>query len=146
MKILFNDYISILIHQTDLTLTSYIKAKLAHLNIAPEQNLILLLLWERDGLTQNEIAKKLDKDKTNIARMLCNLEKKGFIRRKMNEFDNRSFNVFLTEDGKKLSEQMIPIAEEFNNIVCSGITREELQTVKRVLFQMRQNVEGIEGK
>lgn len=77
MKISIKDYISIMIHQTDLTLTRYIKAKLAPLNITPEQNLILLLLWGKDGRSQNEIAKSLVKDKTNITRMLDNLEKKN---------------------------------------------------------------------
>lgn len=141
MEISFNDYISIMIHQTDLTLTSYIKAKLAPLNIAPEQNLILLLLWEKDGLSQNEIAKRLDKDKTNIARMLSNLEKKELISRLINETDGRSFNVYLTEKGIKLGEQVYPITEEFNRIVCSGITSEELQIVNEVLLKMQQNVE-----
>lgn len=141
MKFSFNDYISIMIHQTDLTLTSYIKAMLAPLNIAPEQNLILLLLWEKDGLTQNEIAKRLDKDKTNIARMLSNLEKKGLIHRFPNEADSRSLNVYLTDNGKQLGDQVYPIAEEFNRVVCSGISGEELQIVHRVLLKMRQNVE-----
>jgi DNA-binding MarR family transcriptional regulator len=130
-----------MIHQTDLTLTSYIKAKLAPLNIAPEQNLILLLLWEKDGLSQNEIAKRLDKDKTNIARMLSNLEKKELIRRHINETDGRSFNVYLTEKGINSGEQVYPIIEEFNRIVCSGITSEELQIVNEVLLKIQQNVE-----
>ncbi|WP_223587613.1 MarR family winged helix-turn-helix transcriptional regulator [Neobacillus bataviensis] len=141
MKVVINDFLSIMIHQTDLTLTSYIKTKLAPLNIAPEQNLILLLLWEKDGLTQIEIAKKLEKDKTNIARMICNLEKKGFISRHISEIDNRSFNVFLTEKGKKIGEIIKPLAEEFNRTVCAGISKEEQQIVKQVLLKMRQNVE-----
>lgn len=141
MKISFNDYISIMIHQTDLTLTRFVKAKLDPLNIAPEQNLILLLLWEKDGLSQNEIAKRLVKDKTNIARMLNSLEKKGYIHRKINKIDGRSFNVYLTESGKELSELVYPIIEEINRVVCSGITMEELQTVDNVLFKIRRNVE-----
>lgn len=35
-----------------------------------------MLLGEKDGLNQNEIAEKLKKDKTNIARMISNIEKK----------------------------------------------------------------------
>ena len=130
-----------MIHQTDLTLTSYIKAKLAPFNVAPEQNLILMLLWERDGMSQNEIAKELVKDKTNIARMISSLEKKGFISRQINKIDSRAFKVYLTEDGKKLGELVYPIVEEFNDIVRTGITSEELQTVKKVLLKIRQNVE-----
>ena len=141
MENFLNDYIGIMIHQTDLALTSNVKAKLEPLNIAPEQNLVMLLLLEQDGLTQNEIAKRLNKDKTNIARMISNLEEKGFIKRHVNEFDKRSFNIYLTEIGKKLGELLKPIAEENNQIVCSGISNEELQTVKKVLMKMIQNVE-----
>ncbi|RBP95916.1 DNA-binding MarR family transcriptional regulator [Cytobacillus firmus] len=142
MKTRFNDYISIKIHQIDLTLTSYIKDKLAHLNIAPEQNLILMLLWEEDGLSQNEIARRLDKDKSNITRMLSSLEKKGFIKKSMNKEDSRSLNVYLTENGKNLSEHVYPITEEFHSIVTSGIAKEELRIVEDVLTKMRRNVEG----
>jgi DNA-binding MarR family transcriptional regulator len=87
------------------------------------------------------IGKRLDKDKTNIARMLSNLEKKELIRRHINETDGRSFKVYLTEKGIKLGEQVYPITEEFNRIVCSGITSEELQIVNEVLLKMQQNVE-----
>ncbi|GAA3321409.1 hypothetical protein GCM10020331_037130 [Ectobacillus funiculus] len=58
MKLTLDDYISIFIHQTDLALTSCVKDRLAPFNIAPEQNLIMMLLWEQDGLTQNELAEK----------------------------------------------------------------------------------------
>ncbi|MFJ7746331.1 MarR family winged helix-turn-helix transcriptional regulator [Peribacillus sp. NPDC097295] len=142
MKISIKDYMSIMIHQTDLTLTRYIKAKLAPLNIAPEQNLILLLLWGKDGRSQNEIAKSLLKDKTNITRMLDNLEKKELITRHVNESDSRSYNVYLTEKGIKLGEQVYPITEEFNRIVCSGITSEELQIANKVLLKIQKNIES----
>lgn len=142
MKFSFSDYISILIHQTDLTLTNGIKAKLSPLNLAPEQNLILMLLWEQDGLSQNEIAKGLNKDKTNIARMINSLEKKGFIRRQCSKTDARSFHINLTENGKQLSKMVYPIIEEFNRIVRSGIMQEELETVEKVLMKIRQNVEA----
>ena len=135
------DYISIMIHQTDLNLTNYIKAQLIPLNIAPEQNLILMLLYKNEGLSQNEIAGKLNKDKTNIARMLSNLEKKGLIRRRINEVDGRSFKVSLTEEGEKLEKVVFPIVEEFNQVICSGITIEELHMLRQILSKMRKNVE-----
>ncbi|HWO97725.1 MAG TPA: MarR family transcriptional regulator [Bacillus sp. (in: firmicutes)] len=140
MKLSLNDYISIIIHQTDLTLTSYVKTKLAPLNIAPEQNLIMMLLWEQDGMTQNEIAEKLYKDKTNIARMASNLESKGFIQRVVSKEDRRSLKLYLTDKGKELGHSVTPIAEEFNRQVCSGITDEELKELRRILSKIRDNV------
>lgn len=140
MRSSLNDYISIVIHQTDLTLTSYVKTKLAPLNIAPEQNLIMILLWEKDGMTQNEIAEKLYKDKTNIARMASNLENKGFIQRVPSKEDRRSLKLYLTDKGKELGRSVTPIAEEFNRQVCHGITDEELKELRRILSKMRDNV------
>ena len=141
MKLTLNDYISIFIHQTDLLLTNHIKNKLAPHSLAPEQNLIMMVLWEQDGITQNNIAKKLGKDKTNIARMVYNLEQKGFIQRVNDEKDKRISIVYLTESGKKLANRIIPITEEFNELVCKGITNEELLEVKRIITKMRANVE-----
>ena len=140
MKLTLQDYISIKIHKTDLLLTSSIKSKLEAFNLAPEQNLIMMLLWEQDGLSQHQIVEKLNKDKTNIARMASNLEKKGFINRIECHEDRRSIRLYLTECGKKLGEKVIPITEQFNENVRKGISDEELLQMERLLAKMNQNV------
>ncbi|KGP72108.1 MarR family winged helix-turn-helix transcriptional regulator [Pontibacillus yanchengensis] len=141
MNLGFQDYISIKLHKTDLNLTNEIKSRLEPYNLAPEQNLIMMLLWEEDGLTQNQLAQKLNKDKTNVARMASNLEKKGFITRSLSIEDRRSLKLYLTEEGKQLGEKVIPIAEEFNDVVCNGITNEELMELERILNKMNKNVD-----
>lgn len=140
MKLSMDDYISIFIHKTDLTLTSYVKNKLAPFNLAPEQNLIMMLLWEKDGMTQNEVAEMLVKDKTNIARMVSNLEKKGFIKRIISLSDRRSLQLHLTDKGKELGATITPITEDFNKLVCQGVSKEEICELKRILTKMRDNV------
>ncbi|MDT8861376.1 MarR family transcriptional regulator [Alkalihalobacillus sp. MEB130] len=141
MKLSFQDYISIKLHKTDLTLTSYVKAKLEPYNLAPEQNLIMMLLWEQDGLSQHQLVTKLEKDKTNIARMASNLEKKGFIKRSHCQDDRRSLKLYLTPCGKKLGDEVIPIAEQFNDLVCKGISEVELMQMEKILEKMNKNVQ-----
>lgn len=141
MNLTFQDYISIKIHKTDLVLTNFIKLKLEPFNLAPEQNLIMMLLWEKDGLTQNHIGEKLDKDKTNIARMASSLEKKGFIKRSHCSDDRRSVKLYLTPCGEKLGEEIKPLIEEFNEVVCKGFSNEELIELERLLFKMKKNVQ-----
>jgi DNA-binding MarR family transcriptional regulator len=140
LKLPFEDYITILVHQADLTFKNYIKNNLAPHNLAPEQTLIMMLLWEKDGLSQNEIAEKLNKDKTNIARMVANLEQKGFIRRVSGGKDWRALEVYLTDEGKELGGKVIPIADEFNERVCRGVSKEELTMLKKILSIMCANV------
>ncbi|WP_078543494.1 MarR family winged helix-turn-helix transcriptional regulator [Litchfieldia alkalitelluris] len=143
MRLSFQDYISIKIHQTDLSLTSFVKSKLEPFNLAPEQNLIMMLLWEKDGITQNQLVESLEKDKTNIARMASSLEKKGFIQRIHCPNDRRSVRLYLTQAGKELGEKVIPIAEEFNEIVCKGITEEEILELERLLGKINENVQRL---
>ncbi|MFB5189751.1 MarR family winged helix-turn-helix transcriptional regulator [Alicyclobacillus fastidiosus] len=140
MKVNFSEFISILIHNTDLIFTNYVKATLYPFNLAPEQNLIMMLLWEQDGLNQNEIADKLKKDKTNVARMISNLEQKGFIHRVTGE-DRRSLRVYLTDQGKELGDDVIPLIHQFNDLVCKGITDEEIEQMRRILLKMSANVQ-----
>ncbi|WP_102348202.1 MarR family transcriptional regulator [Bacillus sp. Marseille-P3661] len=140
MKLTFHDIISIKIHKTDLFLTSLVKNKLEPFNIAPEQNLIMMLLWEQDGLSQNQLVEKLDKDKTNIARMAASLEQKGFVKRMNCPNDRRSVKLYLTNSGKELGKEIIPIIEEFNDIVCNGLSSEELVELERLLSKITKNV------
>ncbi|MBB5172526.1 MarR family winged helix-turn-helix transcriptional regulator [Texcoconibacillus texcoconensis] len=140
MKLTFQDYISINIHKTDLLLTGFIKSKLEPFNLAPEQNLIMMLLWEKDGLTQNQLVEKLAKDKTNIARMASNLEKKGFIKRVHCQDDRRAVKLYLTSRGKELGDEVIPVAEAFNDKVVKGISHEELLELERLLAKIKENV------
>lgn len=143
MKLTLHDYISIKIHKTDLKLTSYIKSELERYNLAPEQNLVMMLLWESDGLTQNQVAEKLNKDKTNIARMSSSLEKKGFIERINCTNDRRSIKLYLTTIGKELKDKVIPITEGFNDIVSSDMTENELLEFERLLSKVNKNIEKL---
>ncbi|MGP4075523.1 MarR family winged helix-turn-helix transcriptional regulator [Halobacillus sp. K22] len=139
MKLSFEDYISIKIHRTDLKLTSYIKSMLEPYNLAPEQNLIMMLLWEEDGLNQKQLAMKLNKDKTNIARMASNLEKKGFVTRSYSCEDRRSLELYLTETGSELREEVLPVTEEFNKIATGNLTGEEKEQLAQLLNKIERN-------
>ncbi|WP_306421096.1 MarR family winged helix-turn-helix transcriptional regulator [Halalkalibacter sp. APA_J-10(15)] len=141
MNLTFQDYISISIHRTDLVLTSVIKSKLAPFNLAPEQNLIMMLLWEKDGLSQNQLVEKLNKDKTNIARMAASLESKGFVKREHCPNDRRLMKLYLTACGQNLGNEIIPIAEQFNNHVTNGLSRDEIHELERLLLKIRENVQ-----
>nr|WP_156969534.1 MarR family transcriptional regulator [Jeotgalibacillus campisalis] len=143
MNLRFQDYISIKLHKTDLVLTSFIKSKLEPYNLAPEQNLIMMLLWEKDGLTQNQLGKFLHKDKTNITRMASSLEKKELIKRIQCQEDKRATKIFLTPKGRDLGNEVIPVAEQFNGVVCKDLTTRELTELDRLLSKISQNVQSV---
>lgn len=132
--------IGVFIHTVDLEITSYVNKQLADFQLTSEQNLIMALLWEREGISQNEITAKLNKDKAGVARMIVTLEKKGYIRREVCQSDRRAVEVYLTEKGKTLGEEVIPINRTIVQLISGGMTHEELAELRRLLTKVRQNV------
>ncbi|MBM7583622.1 DNA-binding MarR family transcriptional regulator [Bacillus pakistanensis] len=135
------DNIGVFIHAVDLEITSYVNNQLAPFRLTSEQNLIMALLWEREGMTQNEMATKLNKDKAGVTRMLSTLEKKGYIRREICSSDRRSVEVYLTEDGRKLGNDVIPINKTIIQLIHKGMTNEEIEELRRLLLKVQENVD-----
>ncbi|MBW7456868.1 MarR family winged helix-turn-helix transcriptional regulator [Paenibacillus sepulcri] len=129
-----------LIHDVNLEIAFRIKKDLAPYGITPEQALILILLQERDKLSQNEIAGRLNKDKSSITRMIISLEQKRIIRRMVRENDRRYFIVSLTETGLRLAEDIFPIVDHIPGLAVKGIADHEMQELRRLLAKIRENV------
>lgn len=130
---------TVFIRDVHLAITGYIKQQLAPFNLAPEQTFVMLLLWQKDGLTQNEIGERLGKDKTNITRMISNLENKGFIRKITCTDDRRRFKIYLTAEGTRLEQDVCSIMKETGRDLMEGISEEERATLRRLLGKIKQN-------
>lgn len=133
--------LGVFIHSVDLEITSFVNKKLADFQLTSEQNLIMAILWEQEGVSQNEIALRLNKDKSSVARMIVTLEKKGYIHRTICQKDRRSIEVFLTEKGKMLGKDVIPINQNIINTISKGMTEEEVIQLQRLLTKVRENVD-----
>ncbi|EGF89495.1 transcriptional regulator OhrR [Asticcacaulis biprosthecium C19] len=76
------------------------------------QYLVMLLLWERDGRSVNELAQPLQLDSGTLTPLLKRMEKAGFLTRSRDEKDERVTRIHLTDFGQSLMEQArrIPVA------------------------------------
>ena len=68
-------------------------------DLSREQYELLEVLWERDHVNQQNISKRLQKDKYNVTKLLNTLQKRGYVQRKIDKEDKRSNFVVLTEKG-----------------------------------------------
>jgi MarR family transcriptional regulator, organic hydroperoxide resistance regulator len=83
---------------------------LEKLGITYPQYLVLLVLWETDKISVNEIASKLILNTNTITPLLKRMEQQGIITRKRSEKDERKVMVALTKKGRdmKLKASEIP--------------------------------------
>ncbi|AZS15154.1 MarR family winged helix-turn-helix transcriptional regulator [Paenibacillus lutimineralis] len=133
-------YIGVNVQRAALKLNNYYQKVVNPFDITVDQWEILVILWEKEGITQKEIAERLHKDQTNIARMLFKLEKKGFIYRVVHETDRRSLRVYLTPKGREVKDDILtPSLEAYENTV-KGLSEEEVETFRRILSVIYNNV------
>lgn len=133
-------YIGVNVQRAALKLNNYYQKVVNPFDITVDQWEILVILWEKEGITQKEIAERLLKDQTNIARMLFKLEKKGFIYRVVHETDRRSLRVYLTPKGREVKDDILtPSLEAYENTV-KGLSEEEVETFRRILSVIYNNV------
>ena len=112
----------------------------AGLEITIEQWSILYHLWLEDSLSQQELCNRTFRDKPSITRLLDNLEKQKLVKRIASKQDRRINIVCLTELAKELQTLTIDLANQTMDEALIDVTKEEIETVKKVLYQVYDNL------
>ncbi len=101
---------------------------------------ILVHLWHQDGRSQKELADLVFKDKGTITRAIAYLEKINALVRIPDAEDKRQNRVFLTHKGRSLRTVLMPMALGVVEVGTRGIPPEEIETCRRVLNQINENL------
>jgi MarR family transcriptional regulator, organic hydroperoxide resistance regulator len=90
------------LYSASLAMTKLYKPLLAGLGLTYPQYLVMLVLWERDGLMVSELGVRLSLDSGTLTPLLKRLEAAGLIARIRALDDERRVHVTLTAAGRKL--------------------------------------------
>ena len=90
------------LYSTSLSMTKIYKPLLAGLGLTYPQYLVMLVLWESDGLMVSEIGSRLFLDSGTLTPLLKRLESSGLIVRFRDEQDERCVRVNLSPEGRRL--------------------------------------------
>jgi MarR family transcriptional regulator, organic hydroperoxide resistance regulator len=110
-------------------------------DVTPEQWMILIRLWERDGISQNEVSELTLRDAPTISRTLRGMERRGYVERHASEADGRVQLVRLTRRGKALKRKLVPLVRGLVDRTVRGIDRADLAHFRRTLERMYENLE-----
>lgn len=107
---------------------------------------VLFMLWEKDGLTQKEIAKDSKLKPSTVTVILRRMEKAGFIKREIDPIDMRVSRVYLTEKGKNIRKDVENITLTLENDCFSGFTLEEKILLRRFFLQILDNLQKVNSE
>ena len=97
---------------------------MAHLEIKPPHLDIMINLYRREGISQQELARKLLVGRSNMSMLLPQLEKRGLIERRADARDKRVLRLHLTEEGRSVTEQAMQIQTALIDTVMATSTEE----------------------
>ena len=107
-----------------------------------EQGKILFVLWQKDKITQKELATETGLAKNTITVMLEKMEKNDLIRRITDENDKRKSLVILTDYAKSLKKPFDEISDdEMLKKVYKGFSEEEIDKYEEYLHRIIRNLE-----
>ena len=98
------------------------------------QYIVLLVLWERDGLSLGEIGERLSLDSGTLTPLCKKLETAGLIARRRSEQDERSVRITLTDAGRTLKERAAEIPLKVGS--CLPLSSDEAVTLYALLHKI----------
>ncbi|MDP6457570.1 MAG: MarR family winged helix-turn-helix transcriptional regulator [Candidatus Marinimicrobia bacterium] len=115
-------------------------AEAREINMSLDQWMVMIHLWKKDGIPQNQLCHDTMKSKGSITRLIDTLEKKNFVVRVTSEVDSRVKLVYLTHEGKRFSNDMIEVMLATRDEAVDGINDTDISTTKRVLRNICNNL------
>jgi DNA-binding MarR family transcriptional regulator len=116
------------------------------LGLTYAQYLVMLVLWERDGLTVRELEARVLLDSGTLSPLLRRLEQSGLVLKRASADDGRVTVLVLSAKGRRLREQALTVPEA---LVCRMLAGQQpdsaaLEQIALMRAQLKALVAGLE--
>jgi MarR family transcriptional regulator, organic hydroperoxide resistance regulator len=114
---------------------------LAEYGLHVGQEMVLVELWEDDGLRGGELAARLGVEPPTVTKMLRRLEGCGLVERRQDPSDARSLRVYLTDMGRALEEPVGRRWAQVEEVTLAGLNETERRSFRDLLIRVRKNLD-----
>jgi DNA-binding MarR family transcriptional regulator len=120
------------------------KPLLDRLGLTYPQYLVMLVLWERDGVPVKDIGERLFLDSGTLTPLLKRLEGVHLLKRTRSTEDERQVLISLTSHGQALREKARAVPQAI--LAASGCSLGELSAMKNELIALRDRLNAAAGQ
>ena len=97
---------------------------------------VIAILGRFPGLSAVEVAERTMMDKVAVSRAVTKLIKKGRIDRQFADADKRRSILNLTDEGKKLHDEIAELALGFESDLLAGLSPDELEQLNSIMEKL----------
>ena len=138
--LLLDNQLCFAMYSTSLAMTKLYKPLLEELGLTYPQYLVMLVLWERDGLMVSELGERLYLDSGTLTPLLKRMETAGLVARIRAVDDERRVHISLTTAGRKLKTKAAKIPGCVMSATQCSIP--ELISMTQQMQSLRQRLVG----
>lgn len=131
-----NDRLAHLVRDAARGVTRALQLRLADHDVSFGHWSFLRILWERDGITQRDLSIQAGLMEPTTHSAILRMEELGYLTRRHPEGNRRKLHIYLTEEGRRLKDVLVPLAEEVNSLSVAGLEPADVETTRRVLLAM----------
>ena len=110
------------------------------LGLTRAQSRVLAYLTWKGEMNQARLAEWLEITPISLTRLLDRMEGCGWIERITNDDDRRAFVIRLTDKSRDIFPQMLEVGDTVTDDGLRGFTRDERDTLVRLLGRVRYNL------
>lgn len=133
----FEESVGFLVRDLNRAMQRHLQARLQPHGVAPGAWYFLRVLWEEDGITQRDLARRVGMMEPTAVIALRGIEQAGWIHRIRSETDRRKVHIHLTEAGRALRQTLMPEAHAVNAIATSQLSPDEARMLRALLRRAR---------
>lgn len=97
------------------------------MDISFEMLQIFSCLSQKQGLTQQQIADTVFKDKASLTYLINSMESRGLVCREEDETDRRARRIYLSDKGREMVARLRPLLDSFYVSVCDILGKEQVE-------------------
>jgi DNA-binding MarR family transcriptional regulator len=133
-----NDLLCFSLYSTSLAMNKVYRKLLRKLDLTYPQYIVMVVLWERDGVTVSEIGSRMFLDSATLTPLLKRLEAAGLVSRNRSAADERQVMISLTDAGRAMRAEASAI---FEQVLCAtACSVQELSVLKQQLDGLRDKL------
>ncbi|MDH4451125.1 MAG: MarR family transcriptional regulator [Rhodoferax sp.] len=126
------------LYSTSLAMTKMYKPLLAALQLTYPQYLVMLVLWETDGVSVSTLGERLFLDSGTLTPLLKRMEAGGLLSRQRNADDERRVEVFLSAEGRALQAKAAQVPACL--LAASACPMPELRALTAQIRALRKRI------
>jgi|SRR5450830_98439 len=133
-----DQHLCYMLYSTSLKMTQLYKPLLSDLRLTYPQYLVMVVLWQQDGLGIKDLAERLQQDSGSVTPLVKRLEAEGYLTRDRDPRDERNRVVTLTQAGKQLRAQGVKVSKAIAH--ACGVTQKEFEDMMGSIAKLSEHL------